>query len=262
MKHTDFTLALIAIILPVVISSGVFARNDSEICTSPACVHAAALLLHNLAPNYKDIDPCEHFDDYVCQGFQDRNQIRSDQSSLDTSSIITAEIETTLRQILESNITSIAQDDRDNFQKLQTDYNACMDLDAIEELGLEPLEERVVDDIKSIYPTAAEASNEKLAPSQNLTDVFILLERLGVGALLGVGVQVSTLHQSLILLDLLSIPPSRSWEIDETTARFQEPGYTDCLCRPSATIRTSKQRGIPKQRNITIISPDVGHSTS
>jgi hypothetical protein len=33
-----------------------------EVCLTPACVQAAAHVLGNMHPNYKEIDPCENFD--------------------------------------------------------------------------------------------------------------------------------------------------------------------------------------------------------
>ena len=35
----------------------------SDVCLTPQCVTAAAEILHNLHPNYAEIDPCERFDD-------------------------------------------------------------------------------------------------------------------------------------------------------------------------------------------------------
>lgn len=36
--------------------------QSAEVCTTPACIQAASHILENLAPNWKDMDPCTDFD--------------------------------------------------------------------------------------------------------------------------------------------------------------------------------------------------------
>jgi hypothetical protein len=49
-------------------------------CTTPACINLAATILNNLSPDYKNIDPCSNFHEYVCGGFNDHHELRADQS--------------------------------------------------------------------------------------------------------------------------------------------------------------------------------------
>lgn len=55
--------------------------TDVLICTTPGCVLAASELLRSMSPNYKDIDPCDDFRAYVCEGFDATHDLRSDQVS-------------------------------------------------------------------------------------------------------------------------------------------------------------------------------------
>jgi len=42
---------------------------STGLCLTPACIHAASEYLYNLAPNYKQIDPCTNFEEMVCDGY-------------------------------------------------------------------------------------------------------------------------------------------------------------------------------------------------
>ena len=54
-------------------------ERNHDVCTEPACIHAASEILYNLSPNYVDIDPCTNFDTFVCAGWDDRHDLRPDQ---------------------------------------------------------------------------------------------------------------------------------------------------------------------------------------
>ena len=72
------------------------------LCTSPGCVIAAAELISDMSPNYKQIDPCQDFRKFTCEGFDRTHSLRQDQSSLGTSDIMQETVQAVLRQILES----------------------------------------------------------------------------------------------------------------------------------------------------------------
>jgi hypothetical protein len=47
--------------------------DKADLCLTPACVHAASELLYNLAPNYKELDPCDNFEELVCGGWREKH---------------------------------------------------------------------------------------------------------------------------------------------------------------------------------------------
>ena len=54
--------------LTIHLAGKTIAVNRAELCLTPACVHAASELLYNLSPNYKELDPCNNFEELVCGG--------------------------------------------------------------------------------------------------------------------------------------------------------------------------------------------------
>lgn len=78
------------------------AVNKAELCLTPACVHAASELLYNLSPNYKELDPCDNFEELVCGGWRDRHDLRADQGDAFTGTIMSEQSQLLLRHILEA----------------------------------------------------------------------------------------------------------------------------------------------------------------
>lgn len=114
--------------------------QEPTLCESPECIHAASNILCNLHPNYINIDPCTHFDQYVCGGWQERHDLRPDQGSIFTGTIMVEHVQSLLRHIMESpQIPDPA--DSDNFQKLRAAYDACLDESTIRERGIKPLDD-------------------------------------------------------------------------------------------------------------------------
>jgi endothelin-converting enzyme len=75
---------------------------ESTVCLTPACVHASSEILYNLAPNYKEIDPCSNFEELVCGGWDDRHDLRPDQGDAFTGTIMSENSQMLLRHILEA----------------------------------------------------------------------------------------------------------------------------------------------------------------
>ena len=107
--------------------------SSSQVCTTPSCINAANSLIQNMDSS---VNPCEDFYQYACGGFLDRVRIPDDQSSRSQFGIIDDELEEQLRDILESNVT---EDESKVFQQARDQYQACMNLPKLEEIGLKPV---------------------------------------------------------------------------------------------------------------------------
>ena len=111
-----------------------------------------------MSPNARHIDPCENFDQYVCEGFNDRHDLRPDQGGVFTASVMAEESERLLRHVLESpyepeySASSLDVDaDRAIFDKLQDGYVACMDQNRLKEVRSKPLLQ-VLMKVAELYP--------------------------------------------------------------------------------------------------------------
>jgi endothelin-converting enzyme len=77
-------------------------EEKSELCLTPACVHAASEILYNLSPQYKELNPCDNFEELVCGGWRDRHDLRADQGDAFTGTIMSENSQMLLRHILEA----------------------------------------------------------------------------------------------------------------------------------------------------------------
>ncbi|KAK0667115.1 hypothetical protein QBC41DRAFT_229122 [Cercophora samala] len=123
--------------------------QSAEVCTTPVCIQAASHILQNLAPNWKDMDPCTDFDKMVCHGF---NQLH-DSPAVGVFIQNKANYRL-LREILErpyeqaTEVQPFVLRRRDNaaehnFDMAHRAYAACMNSDAIREAGVKPLKDLV-----------------------------------------------------------------------------------------------------------------------
>ncbi|KAI4229897.1 MAG: hypothetical protein L6R36_000543 [Xanthoria steineri] len=107
---------------------------------------SAAELLHTVASPSQKIDPCTNFRDYVCAGWDSRNELRDGQSQISRRSTLSEQTQSVLRQIIESSGPHFShQSDGDFaaekriFAKLKKAYVSCMDEGALEGRGLTPV---------------------------------------------------------------------------------------------------------------------------
>jgi endothelin-converting enzyme len=156
------------------------------VCTSPSCIHAASDILYNLDPNYENIDPCTDFDQYVCGGWVDRHDLRSDQSDIFTGTIMAEQAQSIMLHIFddeesEDNTRSCPGEsiDDQNFCKAKAAYDACLDEATIKEKGTKPLDD-LLDKLVELYP----------AEGGNLTETLLYLGDIGVEALVSLGISV------------------------------------------------------------------------
>jgi Peptidase family M13 len=175
-----------------------FHRPDMSFCLSGKCTDAAIQIFNNLAPNYTEIDPCTNFEEYACGGFSKHHQLRPDQSSLMTLTIMAEENQHKLRQVLEKKPTDIKSRDRINFMKLKADYDACMDEKTIQSYGLTPLRS-IVEQVKEKYPVESVLRPVRNSMSQlnirpvvkDISDVVAYMTRIGVENVMQLYVGVS-----------------------------------------------------------------------
>ncbi|KAL9567451.1 hypothetical protein ACKAV7_008401 [Fusarium commune] len=119
--------------------------DTSDLCTTPACIHLASEIIWGLAANYTEIDPCADFDQF---------NLTEDQAKVD----------------------------KENFAKVKTAYQACMNYTALKEEGLEPLA-TLVKTVVDAFPVTAKSDKTAHEPhdySAAMGKTITLFESLGI----------------------------------------------------------------------------------
>jgi endothelin-converting enzyme len=166
--------------------------SGASTCTSPQCVLAAATLLKSISKRYKDLDACEDFRTFSCEGFDAIHEIPSDQSNVGSLKLMADDGQLILKHILESPAPTkeslfwtASNPDKAIFTKLQDAYGACMNETLLESLGSLPLLELLAP-LEELYPKKQPKGKKKLDTS--LTDALQYLESIGVGGPLALGI--------------------------------------------------------------------------
>ena len=119
------------------------------------------------------VDPCENFYQYSCKGWFKRNPLPADQASYGRFTELAELNRLHLRQILED-AAKPSPSRTANEQKIGDEYASCMDTDAVNKLGIAPLQPEL----------------DRIAALKTVADLPVLLAHLhdiGVNAFFGMG---------------------------------------------------------------------------
>jgi len=220
---------------------------------TPACVHAASELLYNMSPDYKEIDPCDDFEELVCGGWRERHDLRADQGSAFTGTLMSEQSQLLLRHILESSYPKDSQVfksstsirsllifrehsyfspmqlmaveksvDEKNFDKMKTAYDACLDENHIKDVGLKPLNQ-MLEEIKKAYPTVASgASNE-----HDLKEPILLLAKYGITSLVSTGTGPDDTNPDSVVVSVsapysFGLPSQERYQDDKLVEKYRD----------------------------------------
>ncbi|CAO2649221.1 Nn.00g066060.m01.CDS01 [Neocucurbitaria sp. VM-36] len=207
--------------------------KKSELCLTPACVHAASEILYNLSPDYKELDACDNFEELVCGGWRDRHDLRADQGDAFTGTIMSENSQMLLRHILETPYpkdsqhsyfspmqlqTSAKTADEENFDKMKAAYDACLNEDKIKSTGVEPLL-HVLGEIKQAYPIAT-------SDSHAIKDAILLLAKLGVTAMVTAGTGADDTDPDTVVVSVsapwsFGLPSKERYEDDKLVEKYR-----------------------------------------
>lgn len=169
---------------------------------------AASNIINDMSANYVELDPCYDFDKFICEGFDEKHDLRPDQGSIFTGTIMAEHGQQILRHVLESpyplkdeKFEAQSSAKKDIFDKLKDAYDSCMDEDQIKAAKATPLL-LVLKEIEARFPAAKPQKSldefPKLLdnaqkgfhyPSENqLSRTVAYLNGIGVTAILSFGV--------------------------------------------------------------------------
>lgn len=166
-----------------------------------------------MSPRYHEIDPCTNFDQYVCEGWYEKNDLRADQPGAFTGTIMQENSQQVLRHVLESpfsgtkqSVNPSPQDSSagvDIFDKLQGAYHACMEEEKIKAVGSSPLLE-ILHKIEELFPAIRPHDTSEPFPrllnqqqkgliykgENQLSNTIAYMESIGVSAIVAFGIGV------------------------------------------------------------------------
>ena len=220
------------------------AEPIDPICLTPACVLAAGGILQNMSPNHQRLDPCEDFSRYVCEGWEQNHDLRLDQDGVSSGSVMYENSQRILRHLLEAPYSDLptmrkqASADRAIFSKIQSAYDACMDEDAIQKAGSEPLLDvlRKIEEYYPPSPTSPKFANQQQKSlldtrDYRLTNTITYLVEIGVSAFVDFSIDADEKDPDkvVLMLSALSRPglPSKEYYQDPTVLRR----YTETIGR-------------------------------
>lgn len=203
-RSSFFTLLAVAIGFTLLFLAGIIAGFASEaasenICITPECVLASAEILSSRSPNYQNIEPCDDFRTYMCEGFDATHDLRPDQSDVSSLSVLAERGQALLRHILEAPFSKTMASgkhshvDKDNFEKLHDAYGACLNETAIKSKGADPL-------IKLVQHVTEIFKSEK-----SWTETYSFLMSVGIEPLISLDIQVRIIFQTRVKSSLTTV---------------------------------------------------------
>ncbi|KAL8687391.1 MAG: hypothetical protein Q9218_006423 [Villophora microphyllina] len=184
-----------------------------------------------------------NFSQYVCGGWEQKHDLRPDQDSVTSGSVMYENSQQTLRQLLEtpysdSQIDESVETSADQviFDKIQSVYNACMDEDTIKHRGSTPLL-NVLMTIDKYFPieslpsrpeTSLKPVKQQQTPIRDnkenpLTQTLAYLSSIGVSALVDLDIEADEKDPDSVVLmfNALSRPglPSKEYYQDRSVVR-------------------------------------------
>ncbi|KAJ9629139.1 hypothetical protein H2204_008928 [Knufia peltigerae] len=244
--------------------------TGSETCLTPACVHASSELLYNLSPDYKNIDACTDFEEMVCGGWRDRHDLRPDQGDAFTGTIMSETSEMLLRHILEAPYPSSATNadfspnlnhvtgsvDQQNFDKLQTAYNACLDEDTIKSRGVAPLLHMLNETSHRLFVAPAESEKP-------LTDTITYLANLGISAFVAAGTGADDRDPDTVVISVaapysIGLPAKELYNDEKIVQKYEDVvSQVMSALYPEKATKVDSRGLVEFEKKLAAASPDA-----
>ncbi|KAK5634794.1 hypothetical protein RRF57_010507 [Xylaria bambusicola] len=223
--------------------------NTSGLCTTPACVQAAARILTSMHPEYNSIDPCTNFDAYVCGGYAEDHPFEV----TDTLTEIQNQNKDVIVQLLthpynpQSDATS---DDEDVFNMVAGDFAACLNVETIEKNGLAGVPDIIVQ-VQKLFPVEDYASNKTLEGDyEKWADTVAYLNSVGAAVFGDFGTVVDVQNPESMIPAFNLVSPTADKPIPSTydiSALATQGNVTTIEALIEVLIPQAVKQGVSKQ---------------
>ncbi|KAF9282734.1 hypothetical protein BGZ88_010872 [Linnemannia elongata] len=131
---------------------------NQDVCDTPECIATAQSFLGYMNPN---ADPCDDFTEFTCGAFYEKTVVDANKTSVNFQTIISGQNKIIIREIADVTLGKApkpAPGDKaaeSNLKKLHDMYASCMNVDAIQTAGQQPLAKQVQSVLSLIPDTPA-----------------------------------------------------------------------------------------------------------
>jgi len=130
---SDWKLLLWLLKFSLAFSWAISLDNQDQVCMTRQCIAASHRIFESMN---LEADPCEDFEEFACGGWKKNHDIPDDNGRFSELEMMKDRLDANSRKIIEA---PIHDDDFECHKKAKLLYKSCMDVDKLEELGVEPL---------------------------------------------------------------------------------------------------------------------------
>ncbi|XP_073937646.1 membrane metallo-endopeptidase-like 1 isoform X2 [Castor canadensis] len=217
--------------------------QDTDVCTTPGCVMAAARILQNMDPSK---EPCDDFYQYACGGWLQHHVIPETNSRYSVFDILRDELEVILKGVLEKSSAK----DRPAVEKAKMLYRSCMNESLIEKRDSQPLLNIL--EVVGGWPVAMDKWNETIGPKWELERQLAVMNtqfnrRVLIDLFIWNDDQNSSRH--IIYIDQPTLGmPSREYYLSDGSNEKVREAYLQFMMSVATMLR--KDMNLPKDNHL------------
>lgn len=177
--------------------------DEAQLCLTDSCVETAGTLIKNMD---RTADPCNNFFQYSCGGFNKRNIITEDKTSINSIDMLIEDLYGTIKDLLEQ---THVPDEWPSVTKTKTVYTSCTNKDLIDRVGDTPLRHLIGDlggwpviDDRLVMQSTRHLQHEEHVSISKEELMASVASRLNIPVFLSVSVEVDDQNSSYHVIQI------------------------------------------------------------